>query len=135
MISQRPETRTNTASLVDFSRDASIYERAKSARAQTVTKANIGNSGNGSDHKMTFLDVFVSTMSNKRKNRAMEEAIEMIQKNKEINETLSRPTRHTDVDLNLLSPEDREAIVNYEDEVLGTYKNYKGKEISKKAFY
>ena len=78
--------------------------------------------------KLGFLDAVSISAKMKQKERSLVESLKEMQQKQEKQEAMSHPIKHSDIEVNLADPADRAALENYENEVLGTYKNYKSKD-------
>ena len=120
---EKSSYRNHTRTDMELSKDSLLIESL-----QRIGKSRASSTRNSKAQKISFADLVGVTIKKERKMKIKEEEIKQIQRNKEREESLAKPIRHSDIELNVRNKDDVVSIEDYENEVLGTYKYYKGKE-------
>ena len=119
---ERESYRNNTrTSDLELSKDNLLIESL-----QKIGKSRTSTNRGSKVQKISFADIVGATIKNERKMKVKEEEKKHIQRVKEREESLAKPIRHSDIELNVVNKQDILTIEDYENEVLGTYKSYKG---------
>jgi len=122
--------RNSEKSEVEISRETTLLDNAI-AGITGVGRNRLfspGGVSQTSSPRMSFLNLVSATVKNSKKELMETELALQVRRKKERSDSITKQIKHSDIEMSVATKEDRDMVEEYENEILGTYKNYKGKE-------
>ncbi len=120
--------RNSEKSEIEISRDTTtLLDNAingiSGGRSRLLSPGSVSHT---SSPRMSFLNLVSATVKTSKKEIMETELALQVRRKKERSDSISKQIKHTDIEMSVSTKADKEMVEEYENEILGTYKYYKG---------
>jgi len=119
---EKPKMKNTEKSEIEFSRESLMLDNAIAGKSRLMSPGSISET---SSPRMSFLALVSATVKSSKQEMIETELALQVKRRKDRHDSLMKPIKHTDIELSVATKEDKEMVEEYENEILGTYKNYR----------